>query len=639
MPLVRRLRCLALASLAFLLAPPADAMVRETEPETRNSPLVAVPAAVKLRPFSGGASYRYPFDLPPGTGHTPELVLTYSSLTKNTPYGWGWSLGGLSRIERCTRFGPPSYDDAQDIFELDGDVLVRDPDSAPTANVVRFHKRHSDHSRILYDRTAGLWEVTRPDGTRLRYGARPGANSVLSDGPDLTGNVFRWALDEVVDPQQNAYRIDYESVYDTSPGFESHVVQIHPRRVRYSFHSQAGIDQAKRLVELRWGLRAYPGEKEDRPTSFRSGFKIQTTRRLTEVLVGIDADGDRTVDSPEQIRRYTLTYAPKTSAQTPREAPFSKLVSIQRHGDDDTPFPSAAAPSPSSFEYTRPERGFKPPIAVANPPYAFPSIAEKSDCSDNADCGNKGFWDMNGDGILDYVQVAGPSPREWVVNYGLPVHQGGPGYGPTIGWQWCDSMGSCSTAVPAEDAAFDDALTTGGLIAPTDRSGSPTSSTWMATGCRIASRATAALRASTHECRGASAATSRARERSGSGRRRTGRRRIFLSPRTPSAFTSPTRSPSFRHHSGSTYTGGSSTSMRTAFPITWLPRARPTRHGYPSTWDARRPVRVDSPGRSSARSVCRSRPQPSPSASSPGASWLWNRFLRPRPTRTRTCST
>lgn len=72
------------------IAQPSRANILDTEPETRSSPVISTPEAVKLEPFSGSAVYTYRFEVPPGTGGlTPELALSYSTLTRNTEYGWG----------------------------------------------------------------------------------------------------------------------------------------------------------------------------------------------------------------------------------------------------------------------------------------------------------------------------------------------------------------------------------------------------------------------------------------------------------------------------------------------------------------------------------------------------------------------
>jgi hypothetical protein len=316
-------------------------------PELRNSPKLSTPERVKADPFGGTASYAYRFDLPPGTGGlTPELVLTYSTQTRNTEVGYGWSLN-IPYIERSTRLRGPAYHnpavDGGDVFELEGDLLARVPGD-PT----RFHRRFADGSRIRY-RSAGsnnYWEVTRPDGTQLFFGQT--ANARLHRNGDTKAETFRWSLSEVRDLRGNSYRISYLTDDDNAGGI-AYKSFIYPQRITYSHHVSAPAPQRLRVVELAWGARL------DTPTSYRAGFKLQQRLRLTEVRVGIDEGGNGTLD--ETVRRYELSYyAPPSneSEETKSLPPYSQLGAIQRYGSDDTAFPSA-----TEFRYTRPARAFE----------------------------------------------------------------------------------------------------------------------------------------------------------------------------------------------------------------------------------------------------------------------------------------
>ena len=197
----------------------------EDAPMTRNNPQIPVPEGVKLDPQSGGGTYEYSIVVPSGTGGlTPELKLIYSSLTGSTEYGMGWSLP-IGRIERSTRHGSPRYDDSVDRFEMDGSLLIRDSIEAG-----RFYRSPHNGDRIVFE-APSRWVVTRPDGTQLRYGSRPATSkSRLAKGENGSGPIFRWQLDEVVDPRGNSYRIEYEpDAYsiEGSPG--SYWSYLYPR--------------------------------------------------------------------------------------------------------------------------------------------------------------------------------------------------------------------------------------------------------------------------------------------------------------------------------------------------------------------------------------------------------------------------
>ena len=76
--------------VSLVLSTPSSASTEDTRPQMQNSPTIATPEAVKTNPFNGTAAYAYKIDVPPGTGGlTPELVLTNTTATRNTEYGYG----------------------------------------------------------------------------------------------------------------------------------------------------------------------------------------------------------------------------------------------------------------------------------------------------------------------------------------------------------------------------------------------------------------------------------------------------------------------------------------------------------------------------------------------------------------------
>jgi Salmonella virulence plasmid 65kDa B protein len=208
---------------------------------------------------SGDARLSYPIELPAGrNGHQPSLAIGYDSSRGNGWLGTGWDLG-IPSVDIDTRWGVPRYDTGQILgapaggFETET-YLLHGTQLAPVANrgalVPRtstpanpqdctapckifsqrvegeFHKivRHGDRPSNYW------WEVTAKDGTRSLFGGSLATNTVdpqavLAD--PATGNIGRWMLREVVDPNGNNIRFNYDVVNLTFNGPEP-ARQIYP---------------------------------------------------------------------------------------------------------------------------------------------------------------------------------------------------------------------------------------------------------------------------------------------------------------------------------------------------------------------------------------------------------------------------
>src|SRR4051812_17209631 len=67
------------------------------------APVGATPGSFSVN-NNGGANYDIPIVVPPGTaGMVPHLALKYERQIDNTLLGIGWSVSGLSVIQRCGR--------------------------------------------------------------------------------------------------------------------------------------------------------------------------------------------------------------------------------------------------------------------------------------------------------------------------------------------------------------------------------------------------------------------------------------------------------------------------------------------------------------------------------------------------------
>jgi RHS repeat-associated protein len=161
---------------------------------------------------TGTFEYSLPIAVPGFRGLEPSLAFSYNSSTINSDLGHGWSLSGLSAIERATmRDGAPLYDNSKDIFLLDGEEVFVCPTSGATGASCTAGGTHTTEFesflRIKRVNSGGdnYWEVTSTDGTKLTY--RPPATwtSYNTGDPNEVKEAtdFRWLLAEAKDTHNN----------------------------------------------------------------------------------------------------------------------------------------------------------------------------------------------------------------------------------------------------------------------------------------------------------------------------------------------------------------------------------------------------------------------------------------------------
>jgi hypothetical protein len=81
-------------------------------------------ASHQVSPFAGSLSYSIPIEVPAFHGIEPRLSLSYSSEGRNGFVGVGWTLTGVSTIERVNAGRGAAFFDASDVYLLDGQKLV-----------------------------------------------------------------------------------------------------------------------------------------------------------------------------------------------------------------------------------------------------------------------------------------------------------------------------------------------------------------------------------------------------------------------------------------------------------------------------------------------------------------------------------
>ena len=230
---------------------------------------------------SGGWTHVVPLAVPPApAGLVPDVQLVYDFRGPDGILGPGWSITGLSRIERHGPMGsgaPQSWTDG-DAYVLDGQVLHEDG--------AYFHSEQDDERYLAYAEIPNTWTGTR-DGWTWTWGSFDGeetdacALEYISERWDVPcdtatsapafGETTAWLLSSVEDPWGNVIRYTYDSfaALDLDPGqLEGDYAYRHaPLTIAYAdgYH-QLSFNYASRVdapVTADGGrLRVLPGRLE-----------------------------------------------------------------------------------------------------------------------------------------------------------------------------------------------------------------------------------------------------------------------------------------------------------------------------------------------------------------------------------------
>ncbi|MFQ5697874.1 MAG: SpvB/TcaC N-terminal domain-containing protein, partial [Myxococcota bacterium] len=347
-------------------------------------------------PFTGAAMLPVPIALPPGTGGlTPAVSLRYSSEARQDSWvGTGWSLG-FGGIRRSLQHGVPSYVDATDVFELDGEELVPDP-SDPT----RYHTLRESFLRIrrvsfdaqtntwVPDAQGDVWEVRSRDGTASRFGADPAAHASTIPGPAPGSAPFAWLLDEREDVHGNAFTVSYSQGDPNSPDPGAR----YPSEVRYTLRRNGALLESLNPADPSSVDRVVRFTLEPRPDvslRYSAGIEQRLSQRLKQIDVTVGG---------ALFRRYELGYTPSPDSQR------SLLTQVSELGSD----ADSAQPTPPrtmSFSYRSNVAAGTLGWALA-PSWQLPAdiaFIDPNGQTPGQDGGAR-IADVNGDGLPDLVR-------------------------------------------------------------------------------------------------------------------------------------------------------------------------------------------------------------------------------------------
>src|SRR6478736_3480377 len=286
---------------------------------------------------TGIATFSVPFSLPHARGGAqPSLALSYSSGSGLGLAGMGWDVG-VPFIARQTDRGLPNYaegsgfDPNQDRFVFNGGqelvpICVVSSDLAcsqapaeimpPWSAGAQYFRARVEGSflRFFWSFDHRTWRVQDKSGVAMELGVPvDGSNdtTALDTNPSNPNQIYRWHLVRQYDTQG--------SVNPAGP-----LIPVTPKNVVvYRYTQREGMaylsdiyDTTPVAAPTTPDLSVFAHHThlayEDRsdPTfSYRSGWRIDQTQRLSRVDVASKTFNGLISDERRQVRRYRLTYA------------------------------------------------------------------------------------------------------------------------------------------------------------------------------------------------------------------------------------------------------------------------------------------------------------------------------------------
>ncbi|WP_305000398.1 SpvB/TcaC N-terminal domain-containing protein, partial [Proteiniphilum sp. X52] len=185
--------------------------VPDSYPVDQTKDVGEIPMTSSLTP-SGAMTYNIPIEISPGRQNfQPPLSIMYNSLAANGVMGMGWSIGGLSTIDRI---GKSIYYDGKS----QGVALTKD--DAFVLDGTRLIKLSETSTQINYETEQGLVKVTAfLSGSIIRYFevSYPDGNKGIFGYTDNSTNRLSYPLTSLTDLRGNtvtyAYTLSYNRYY------------------------------------------------------------------------------------------------------------------------------------------------------------------------------------------------------------------------------------------------------------------------------------------------------------------------------------------------------------------------------------------------------------------------------------------
>lgn len=335
---------------------------------------------------TGAATYDIAIEVPPGTaGMTPKLSISYNSQQGNGLLGMGFSLQGLTAINRTPQNQAQNgqihgvdFTDA-DRFALNGQQLVAiKGDYAQDKTEYRTYI-DSQAKIISYGRQGNgpqSFKVWTKAGQIAEYGftadSRIKANIADPSGKILDNQtVKQWALDKIEDTAGNYLQVHYYQ--DETTG------SFYPTEIDYTGNDKAGIKPYNKIAFV------YT-DRSDTKTLYQAGSKSTLSKRLSEIKTY----------AGDQSGNYQLVYDYHLNYETSPNTFRSRLTSIELFDAEGGHYPATV------FDWQTNDEGWEQASQYLLPGEGKPGEGVITDDKGH----DKGLrlLDLNGNGLTDFVQ-------------------------------------------------------------------------------------------------------------------------------------------------------------------------------------------------------------------------------------------
>ena len=410
--------------------------------------------------FTGGFSYSIPIACAPARNDSqPKLELGYSSSSELGWCGMGWTLE-IGSIDRNVRDGFPiayssgspaaplnQYDDTKGfMLNLFGKGYKLFSVNTNGTIVEYRAEVDTDFLRCFLDTGNNLWTVYDKSGTAYYFGETSATRVSNPRWTSGTGSsiTFHWALDQIVTASGDWTTISYTN--STSPYTGLPERELYPFQIAYNGHTNYNGYTANYsppdTITFQTQLRT-----NDWHFSFRSGFRTDQTRRLTNILCQIGT---------QPVWSYALQYV--VSPATGRSL-LTNVIVYGYSGSTAMPYLT------NSFAYQDNPSGvsFGSPILWTNLDILTPGTSssyEQEVSQVNQSGGNNytvaDLIDIDGDGLPDRVAWnSSVSPNVYQVQKNMGMQANGSGlfgspynFGPTS-----TGSGSATNSNPFPDGS------------------------------------------------------------------------------------------------------------------------------------------------------------------------------------------